>query len=74
MATHKTYFLSFKILAFMAIEKYFPYFYNPRQPPLRNEESFPNAEKVFRQAYGLSDPTPELLNLIKAHPTEAAVM
>jgi len=29
---------------------------------------------LFRRAYGLSDPTPELLNLIlKAHPTEAAV-
>ena len=59
-------------MASMAIEKYSPLFYD-QPPPLRNIESFPNAEKIFRYAYGLSDPTPELLNLIKAHPTEAAV-
>ena len=62
----------FKIMASMAIEKYSPLFYD-QPPPLRNIESFPNAEKIFRYAYGLSDPTPELLNLIKVHPTEAAV-
>jgi hypothetical protein len=39
-------------------------------------EAFPDAEIFFRRAYGLSDPMPELLNLIKpdsAHPTEATV-
>jgi len=38
-----------------------------------DENAFPNAEELFHRAYALSDPTPELLKLIKAHPTEAAV-
>jgi len=38
-----------------------------------DEEAFPGADDLFRKAFGLSDPTPELLSLIKAHPTEAAV-
>jgi len=38
------------------------------------EDAFDNAETLFRSAFSLSDPAPELLNLIKAHPTEAAVI
>lgn len=37
------------------------------------ENAFHNAEKLLRSAYALSDPTSELLNLIKAHPTELAI-
>jgi len=37
------------------------------------EHAFHNAEKLFRSAYALADPTPELLNLIRAHPTELAI-
>ena len=37
-------------------------------------DSFPNAEKLFRDAFFLPDPAPMLLELIKAHPTYAAVM
>lgn len=40
---------------------------------LDNLDAFPNAEEIFHSAYALSDPTPELLKLIKAHPTEVAV-
>jgi hypothetical protein len=38
------------------------------------EDPFDNAETLFRSAFSLPDPAPELLNLIKAHPTEAAVI
>ena len=36
-------------------------------------EPFPHAEELFSCAFTLSDPTPALLKLIKAHPTEAVV-
>ena len=36
--------------------------------------SFPNAEKLFRDAFSLPDPAPKLLELIMAHPTFAAVV
>jgi len=32
-----------------------------------------DAEKRFRNAYALSDPTSELLNLIKDYPTDVAI-
>ena len=48
-------------------------FKSPPPAPIDYLEAFPDAEILFRRAYGLSDPAPELLNLIKAHPTEAAV-
>ena len=37
------------------------------------KESFPNSEQLLRCAFSLSDPTPELLQLIKAYPTVDAV-
>ncbi|KIM35175.1 hypothetical protein M413DRAFT_32707 [Hebeloma cylindrosporum] len=37
------------------------------------DDAFDNAEQLFCSAYALSDPTPELLNLIKAHPTGRAI-
>jgi hypothetical protein len=39
-----------------------------------SNDAFPNAEQLFRDAFALPDPAPELLRLIKAHPTYAAVM
>jgi hypothetical protein len=36
-------------------------------------EAFPNSKKLLSSAYALPGPTSELLKLIKAHPTEAAV-
>ena len=38
-----------------------------------DENASPITEEMFHRAYALSDPMPELLKLIKAHPTEAAV-
>lgn len=38
-----------------------------------SDESFPGAEKLFTAAFALQNPTPELLRLIRAHPTYAAV-
>ena len=32
-------------------------------------DPFDNVEQLFRNAYALSDPMPELLNLLKAHPS-----
>ena len=32
-------------------------------------DPFDNVEQLFRNAYALSDPVPELLNLLKAHPS-----
>jgi hypothetical protein len=40
---------------------------------LTNKDRKCQRKVVFRSAYALSDPTPELLNLIKAHPTELAI-
>ena len=37
-------------------------------------DPFDNAEQLFRSAYALSDPVPELLNLMKAHPTQASAI
>jgi len=45
------------------IQQCFPFFYG--QPPpvsLGAKEFFPDAKKVFHEAYGLSDPTPTLLD------------
>jgi hypothetical protein len=39
-----------------------------------SNEAFPNAEQLFCDAFALPDPAPKLLELIKAHPTYAAVM
>lgn len=36
-------------------------------------ESFPNAEASFRDAFTQLDPAPKLLELIKVHPTAAAI-
>ena len=46
-------------------------FKSPPLMPIDYQEAFPDAETLFCKAFGLPDPTPELLNLIKAHPTEA---
>jgi hypothetical protein len=37
------------------------------------KEPFPNSEELLRSAFALSDPTPALLQLIKAYPTADAV-
>jgi hypothetical protein len=39
-----------------------------------SNDAFPNAEQLFRDAFALPNPAPELLKLINAHPTYAAVM
>jgi hypothetical protein len=39
-----------------------------------SNDAFPNAEQLFRDAFSLPNPAPELLKLIKAHPTYAAAM
>jgi len=39
-----------------------------------SNDAFPNAEKLFRDAFALPDPAPALLELIKAHPTYSAVI
>ncbi|KAF8973566.1 hypothetical protein BDZ97DRAFT_1751597 [Flammula alnicola] len=38
-----------------------------------SDDAFPIAEQIFRDALALPDPAPALLDLIKAHPTYAAV-
>ena len=75
MAIHdQSYFPSLKDILSMFIQQTFPFFYDQTPPvSLCEEESLPNAEKFLREAYGLFDPTPVLLNLIKDYPTEAAV-
>jgi hypothetical protein len=66
----QSYFPSLKDILSMFIQ----HFYDQTPPvSLRAKESFPNAEKVLCEAYSLFDPTPALLNLINACPTEAAV-
>ena len=67
------YFPSLKSLLTKAILYYFPPLPSYPPMPLMDEEAFPGADDLFCKAFGLSDPTPELLSLIKAHPTEAAV-
>ena len=37
-------------------------------PFIFEENAFDDVEQLFRGAYVPSDPTPELLNLMKAHP------
>ena len=37
------------------------------------KETFPNSEELLRSAFALSDPTPALLQLIKAYPTADAI-
>ena len=71
MATDQTYFPSLKSLLIMAIQNYL-FLQSPPFVPY-DQEAFPDAYELFCKAFGLSDPTPELLDLIKAHPTEAAV-
>ncbi|CAA7268170.1 unnamed protein product [Cyclocybe aegerita] len=39
-----------------------------------SDEAFANSEKLFRDAFALSDPAAELLNLLKAHPSYPAVV
>jgi len=39
-----------------------------------SNETSPNAEQLFRDAFALPDPAPELLELVKAHPTYDTVM
>jgi len=38
-----------------------------------SDESFPNAEQLFQQAFAAEDPVPHLLKLLKEHPTYPAV-
>lgn len=37
-------------------------------------DPFDNVEQLFRNVYALSDPVPELLNLLKAHPTQVSAI
>ena len=62
------------MLLSMAIQQFFPFFMtNPHRPHHSDfaRNLFPDVEKIFREAYGLSDPTPVLLKLT-AYPTVAA--
>jgi hypothetical protein len=68
------YFPPLKMILPTIIQQYFPFFYG--QPPpgsLRAKESFPDAKQVLCETYRLSDPTPALLTIINAYPTEAVV-
>jgi hypothetical protein len=40
---------------------------------MSDDEAFPHSEQIFRDAFSLSDPAPELLKLIMEHPTYPAV-
>ena len=64
MATDELYIPSLNSLLTMAIQNYFPFLQS--EPPVPyDEEAFPDADELFGKAFGLSDPTPELLRLIK---------
>ena len=41
---------------------------------VRDKDAFDNAETLFRNAFSLPDPTPELLNLMNANPTQVAAV
>src|SRR6266545_3084542 len=43
------------------------------QNQIMSDEAFPNAERLFQQAFSATDPAPLLLQLLKEYPTYPAV-